>query len=107
MDNTNRNRETRRYWIDLAEKMGVPIRVFHFLCPVVLARHNNMYRAVYNPKGEQARELLPQSAFWSYTSAFEQPDVKEGFDELRSVNFVWEGTEQERRFWDMYMLETK
>jgi bifunctional polynucleotide phosphatase/kinase len=107
VDNTNRNRETRRYWIDLAERLQVPIRVFHFLCPVELAKHNNMYRAVYAPSGEAARELLPQVAFTSYAAAFERPDIKEGFDELRLVNFVWEGTDAQRRLWDMYMLETR
>lgn len=107
VDNTNRNRQTRRYWIDLAERLHVPIRVFHFLCPVELARHNNMYRAVYAPPGEAARDLLPQIAFTSYASAFEKPDINEGFDELRLVNFKWEGTDAQRRLWDMYMLETR
>ena len=107
VDNTNRDRKTRRYWVDLAERLHVPIRVFHFLCPIELARHNNMYRAVYAPPGEPARELLPQVAFGSYAAQFERPDIVEGFDEVRSVNFVWEGSGEQRRLWDMYMLETR
>lgn len=94
-------------WVDLAEKLGVPIRLFHFLCPIELAKHNNMYRAVYAPKEEPARTLLPASAFWGYKNDFQAPDVDEGFDEVRGVNFVWEGTDEQRRMWDMYMLETR
>jgi bifunctional polynucleotide phosphatase/kinase len=46
-------------------------------------------------------------AFASFAADFEQPTLDEGFDELRSVNFRWEGDEQQRKKWDMYMLEPK
>lgn len=107
VDNTNRNRPTRAVWLDLAEQLNVPIRLFHFLCPVDLAKHNNMYRAVYAPKDEPERTLLPGSAFWSYKNDFQMPSIDEGFEEIKSVNFVWEGSDEQRRLWDMYMLETK
>jgi bifunctional polynucleotide phosphatase/kinase len=103
VDNTNRNVETRRYWVDLAEQLGVPIRLFHFLCPIELARHNNAYRVMYGPKDEPERELLPGTAFDGYKGQYEAPSVNEGFDEIRSVNFRWEGTDEQRRLWDMYM----
>ncbi|GFZ48059.1 hypothetical protein JCM24511_05807 [Saitozyma sp. JCM 24511] len=107
VDNTNRNRSTRSYWINLAHKLDIPIRVFHFLCPIELAKHNNMYRACYAPTHEPRRTLLPMMAFASFAADFEQPTLDEGFDELRSVNFHWEGDEQQRKKWDMYMLEPK
>jgi bifunctional polynucleotide phosphatase/kinase len=107
VDNTNRNAATRAYWVALAETLIVPIRLFHFLCPIELARHNNMYRAVYAPKDEPERTLLPASAFWGYKNDYQAPHADEGFDEVRGVNFIWEGTEEQRRLWDMYMLQTK
>ncbi|WVF68183.1 polynucleotide kinase 3'-phosphatase [Kwoniella sp. CBS 6097] len=107
VDNTNRNRETRAHWIRLASRLDVPIRLFHFLCPIDLAKHNNVYRACYAPRNEPSRDLLPMMAFASYASAFEQPHKDEGFDEIRGVNFHFEGTDEERRRWDMYMLEPK
>jgi bifunctional polynucleotide phosphatase/kinase len=46
-------------------------------------------------------------AFASYAGDLEEPKMEEGFDEIRRVNFRWEGTEEQRRKWDMYMLEVK
>jgi bifunctional polynucleotide phosphatase/kinase len=42
-----------------------------------------------------------------FMSAFERPEEDEGFDELRIVNFVWEGTDEQRKLWERYMLEVK
>ncbi|WVR08641.1 polynucleotide kinase 3'-phosphatase [Kwoniella sp. DSM 27419] len=107
VDNTNRNKETRAYWVRLASKLDLPIRLFHFLCPLELAKHNNVYRAIYAPPGEPPRSLLPLLAFTSYAAAFEQPSKEEGFDEIRAVNFHFDGAPEMRRKWDMYMLEPK
>jgi bifunctional polynucleotide phosphatase/kinase len=107
VDNTNRNRATRAIWVALAARMDVPIRVFHFKTSIDLARHNNMYRAIYGPKDEPDRTILPLSAFTSYDTAFEMPEKDEGFDEIRTVNFVWEGTEEQKKLWSRYMLEVK
>lgn len=103
MDNTNRDKATRKLYLELAKELGVPIRVFYFSCPLELARHNNRYRAWYAPEGEDVRELLPDTAFFSYQDKFEKPSLTEGFDELRTVNFVWEGTEEQKSKWDQYL----
>jgi bifunctional polynucleotide phosphatase/kinase len=66
-----------------------------------------MYRAVYAPEDEPERTLLPATAFTSYASMFEKPELEEGFDEIRGVNFVWEGTEEQKRKWWRWMLEVK
>ncbi|KAK4683660.1 bifunctional polynucleotide phosphatase/kinase, partial [Tremellales sp. Uapishka_1] len=107
VDNTNRNRATRAHWIQLAEKMNVSVRLFHFICPIELAKHNSMYRGCYGPADEPARTPLPMSAFFTYTAAFEKPTADEGFDEIRAVNFVWRGTAEQRALWDRYLLEVK
>ncbi|WWC65205.1 polynucleotide kinase 3'-phosphatase [Kwoniella dejecticola CBS 10117] len=107
IDNTNRNKETRAHWIRLAMRLKVPIRLFHFLCPIELAKHNNVYRACYGPSDEPVRTLLPMLAFNSYAGAFEKPSIDEGFDEIRGVNFHFEGSDEQRKKWDTYMLEPK
>lgn len=104
VDNTNRDDAVRKYYVALAKECNVPIRAFNFACPIELARHNNTYRAFYAPKGEAKREILPETAFASYKAAFVPPEVKEGFEEVRTVNFVWEGTEDQRSLWDQYLL---
>ncbi len=40
-------------------------------------------------------------------NAFEKPSKDEGFDEIRGVNFIWEGDETQRKLWDRYMHEPK
>lgn len=103
VDNTNRDVAVRKLYVDLAKEVKVPIRVFHFACPVDLARHNNTYRALYAPEDEPKRELLPGTAFTTYENAFELPTAKEGFNEVRTVNFVWEGSDDQRFIWDNYL----
>ncbi|WVQ70553.1 polynucleotide kinase 3'-phosphatase [Cryptococcus sp. DSM 104548] len=103
VDNTNRDCATRAYWTSLAAKMRVPIRVFHFLCPPELAKHNNLYRAYYGPSNEPTRTALPPVAFGTFASNFEKPTKEEGFGEVRTVNFHFEGTEAQRKLWDMYI----
>jgi len=107
IDATNRNRETRSHWVSLAAQLKVPIRAFHFLCPVALAQHNNIYRACYAPPDEEVRTVLPGSAFATYEAIFEPPLKSEGFDEVKGVNFVFEGSREQREKWEMYMLEVK
>lgn len=82
-------------------------RLFHFLCPIELAKHNNMYRVCYAPPDEPVRDLLPNSAFSNYVAQLEIPKLDEGFDEVRSVHFVYEGSEEQRKKWDMWMLEVR
>ncbi|ORX41001.1 polynucleotide kinase 3 phosphatase-domain-containing protein [Kockovaella imperatae] len=104
-DNTNRNRATRSHWVNLAVKHSVPIRFFHFVCPVDLARHNNVYRACYGPSDEPVRQFLPDTAFTSYAADSEAPVVDEGFDEVRVVNFIFSGTPEQRSKWDLWLLD--
>ncbi|WVO17508.1 polynucleotide kinase 3'-phosphatase [Cryptococcus depauperatus] len=103
VDNTNRNRETRSHWVNLARKHNVPIRAFHFLCPPELAKHNNLYRAYYRPPDEPVRTLLPAVAFSTFRSSFEEPNKEEGFDEVKAVNFQFEGSDEQRKKWNMYI----
>lgn len=103
VDNTNRDEAVRKLYVNLAREVKVPIRVFYFASPIELARHNNTYRALYAPKDEPKRAILPESAFVSYAVDFTLPTLKEGFDEVRTVNFVWEGTVEQRTLWDNYL----
>ena len=42
-------------------------------------------------------------AITSYYAAFEEPTVEEGFSEIRKVNWMFEGTEEERARWGMWL----
>lgn len=107
VDNTNRNAQTRAYYVDLAKSRGVPIRCFHFTASRELATHNNLYRAYNLPpsvaSSEDPRDVLPLAAIGGFGKDFVEPEQEEGFDEIKRVNWIWEGTEEEKRYWMMWL----
>ncbi|EMD34476.1 hypothetical protein CERSUDRAFT_67454 [Gelatoporia subvermispora B] len=107
VDNTNRDRATRKLYVDIARAAGVPVRCFLFTGSVELAWHNSLYRAYNLPpalvESEPKREALPYMAFTSFRAAYEEPALDEGFAELRRVQWVFEGDEEARRRWNMWL----
>ncbi|KAJ2916023.1 hypothetical protein MD484_g4408, partial [Candolleomyces efflorescens] len=119
IDNTNRNAATRKFYIDVAKKHNLPIRYgpsvfpcqttdtpsrcFYFTGSTELAWHNNLYRAFIKPVEGTRRDLLPFTAFIGFKDGFEEPQLNEGFAEIRRVNWVFEGTEEERKRWSMWL----
>ena len=49
------------------------------------------------------REIVPYSAFSGFRADFEEPSTKEGFSEVRKINWVFEGDEEARRRWSMWL----
>jgi bifunctional polynucleotide phosphatase/kinase len=107
VDNTNRDVQTRKYYIDLAKKLSVPIRCFFFTGSKELAWHNNLYRAYNMPLSaivrEPQRDLIPWAAFTGFEAAQEEPVDSEGFDEIKRVNWVFQGDADEKRRWCMWL----
>ncbi|KAH9991967.1 polynucleotide kinase 3 phosphatase-domain-containing protein [Russula compacta] len=107
IDNTNRDVQTRKYYLDLAKRLQVPARCFVFQGSVELAWHNNLYRAYARPASvvarEPARALVPYTVLTGFANAYEAPSVKEGFDEVRDIAWMFEGNEEERRHWSMWL----
>jgi len=107
VDNTNRDSKTRKYYIDVAKAYKIPIRCILFEGSFELAWHNNLYRAYNLPPSvaakETQRELLPLMAFTSYRNAYEEPQLQEGFTEVKRVNWIFEGDEVERKRWSMWL----
>lgn len=52
---------------------------------------------------QPARDLLPKLAFVTYEKGFEEPTTEEGFDELQKVQWEFEGNEEERARWRMWL----
>ncbi|KIL68653.1 hypothetical protein M378DRAFT_158497 [Amanita muscaria Koide BX008] len=107
VDNTNRDRATRKAYIDLAREFCVTIRCFVFTGSIELAWHNNLYRAFNIPPSatgkEPPRKLLPYSAFASFLDKYDEPSEDEGYTEIKKINWVFQGTEQERKHWSMWL----
>ncbi|CAG8600395.1 12756_t:CDS:10, partial [Acaulospora morrowiae] len=102
IDSTNSNAESRKDYIDIAKKYGVPVRCFWFQASEALAKHNNMYR-VYGATG-LGRTLLPDISFQVYKSKFSEPTLDEGFQEIKLINFIFEGNEEERKKYEMWYI---
>ncbi|KAI0086680.1 PNK3P-domain-containing protein [Irpex rosettiformis] len=107
VDNTNRDKATRKLYIQLARKFNVPVRCIHFNGSIDLAWHNNLYRAFNLPDDVASktpkRELLGYMAFTSFRNAYQAPTLDEGLSEIKQVNFIFEGSEEERRRWSMWL----
>jgi len=107
IDNTNRNAATRKPYLDVCAANRITARCFNFTGPIELAWHNNLYRAFNLPYSvatkEATRALLPYAAFTSFRNDYEEPILSEGFSEVKKVNWVFEGTEEEKKNWSMWL----
>lgn len=105
VDNTNANRDVRKYWVDLATKVKVPIRVIWFTADAKLCEHNDAVRAwaenkaVTNPED---RTPLPKIAFIDFAKRFQEPSLDEGLTSIDKVDFVFRGSEEDRKIWAQY-----
>lgn len=64
---------------------------------LTLATHHAL--SILKPK----REMLPYTAFTSFKSSYEEPTLSEGFKEIKRVNWVFEGSAEERERWNMWL----
>lgn len=105
VDNTNADVQARKYWIDLAIELQVPIRCVHFTTPSRLAEHNDSVRAMnvelMNP---EKREILPGIAFKSFQQRFQEPKLNEGFEDITKVDFSWHGTPEQKAVWGKHWV---
>lgn len=104
VDNTNPDPEVRGQWVDLAKKVGVPIRCVWFKTPLGIAEHNDTVRALNKDMNPEARAALPKLAFNGFASRFKQPKTKEGFQDVVEVDFQFRGSKEELAIWGRYWL---
>eukprot|EP01133_Synstelium_polycarpum_P004341 gene4341-5068_t len=83
IDNTNPTVAARKEYIDIAKAAGVPVRCFQFLTSIELAQHMNYYR-----ERTIGVKHVPSIAYNIYKKNFKEPSLKEGFSEIKQVNFI-------------------
>ncbi|RKP34859.1 polynucleotide kinase 3 phosphatase-domain-containing protein, partial [Dimargaris cristalligena] len=93
VDNTNPDRSTRAEYIRVAQRHNVPVRCLHLSASEDVARHNNIFRAWAHLVAEPAaaRSALSSIVFNTYKSRFETPTEAEGFAEVVSMDFQFDG----------------
>jgi bifunctional polynucleotide phosphatase/kinase len=52
---------------------------------------------------QPARNLLPYLAFTGFRAKYEEPCEDEGLSEVKKINWVFQGTDEERRYWSMWL----
>ena len=53
--------------------------------------------------GQPKRELVPYAGFTAFRDNYEEPQSAETISEIKRVNWVFDGTEEERRCWSMWL----
>ncbi|MCJ1434921.1 hypothetical protein MMC27_004291 [Xylographa pallens] len=105
IDNTNADPSTRACWIELAHKLGIPVRCIFFTATTKLCEHNDTVRALnvgaLNP---ERRAILPHSAFSSYAARFVVPRLEEGFQDIVTVPFHLVADNKLREIWKLYWI---
>lgn len=99
LDNTNETYVARKIYIELAKKLQIPIRCFHFSGSEDLAKHNNLYQSfIADPPSLQP---LAEEAFKTYANAFQSPTLDEGFTEIKTIEGYFDG--EDRTNWEKWL----
>lgn len=102
VDNTHRDKESRKEYIALAKSSDIRVRSFIMTTSHHHARHNNLYRELT----DSSHTIIKEPLFNSYRSKFEEPVLDEGFASLVKVNFVPEfPSNSHQQLYQMYLLE--
>ncbi|KAH7668129.1 Protein F21D5.5, partial [Aphelenchoides avenae] len=104
VDNTNRDPETRKRYVDLARSLKVHCRCFVMQCSPEHARHNNVFRQIVSPDDEKHK--IPDNVIRMFFAGYKPPTPQEGFDETVRVNFVPSfRNDEERKIYLMRLAE--
>jgi bifunctional polynucleotide phosphatase/kinase len=86
IDNTNPSECTRRIFINIATKLGIPVRCFYFKIPKALCFHLNNLRSI-NEKNNISKHV-PSVVIYTWYKKIEEPTLIEGFKEIIEIPFV-------------------
>jgi len=99
IDNTNPSSDTRADYIALAAEFSVPVRCFRFEITEDLAKHLNYYRERLT-NGEIHH--VPRIGYAVYKKKLEEPQLREGFTEIRKIHFVPHfNSEEEKKLFEI------
>ncbi|XP_017764774.1 PREDICTED: uncharacterized protein F21D5.5 [Eufriesea mexicana] len=102
IDNTNPDCVSRQRFIEVAKKYNVPVRCFVMLTNIDHAKHNNKFRELTDPNHVKVSDVIINS----YVKNYQEPSLEEGFTEIVHINFVPKfEKEEDRQFYEMYLLE--
>lgn len=104
VDNTNKDKESRLRFIEVAKSFKVPCRCFHMKVEKSRAMHNNKFRELTKEEHVNVTDII----IHSFYKGFQEPSVEEGFDEIVELKCVPEFGDNEyknKELYEMYLLE--
>jgi bifunctional polynucleotide phosphatase/kinase len=102
VDNTNPSVDIRSQYIAIAKRAGVPVRCFRFNVDEMLAQHLNYFRERITA-GASAH--VPRIGYATFKKQFVEPELSEGFTEIKRINFVaniFASEEDKRSFFQLH-----
>lgn len=84
IDNTNPDIASRKKFIEVAQKLKVPIRCFLMNTSYHQSKHNNIFRELTN----NAHQKISDMVFNIFKKNYVEPTKKEGFTEIVRVNVL-------------------
>eukprot|EP00727_Mastigamoeba_balamuthi_P012218 m51a1_g7619 putative dna 3 phosphatase (427) ;mRNA; f:291908-293800 len=85
IENTNPAKDVSAQYIKAAKEASVPVRCFRFNVDEQLAQHFNYFRERIT---NGVSKHLPGIRYASYKKALLEPELSEGFSEIKRINFV-------------------
>lgn len=95
IDNTNMTGDYRKKYIDIAKKYGANVRCFHHTCSLEQAMHNGLYR---NFMTDGKVETIPKIVYYSMRKKYEEPELKEGINEIVKIPFTFNDVANESKY---------
>jgi len=86
IDNTNPTPDVRKRYTSIANELKVPIRCFFFNVSKERCQHNNKQRKI-NEHHSHLSGKVPDIPIHSFFKNHEKPTVKEGFTEVKVIEF--------------------
>ncbi|KAK8810718.1 hypothetical protein WA158_007293 [Blastocystis sp. Blastoise] len=86
IDNTNRDKNTRSQWIELAKEFKIPIRCLLMTLEKPICMHLSVFRTG-NIWREENRKV-PDMIIHAFYKNMEKPTVQEGFKSVLSIPFI-------------------
>lgn len=87
IDNTNSTKIIRKEFIDICKENKYKITVLYFTTPIELCKHNSYFRNIVSNNNIKP---IPEVVYRIYNKKFEEPNIKEGIDNIIKIDFTFE-----------------
>ena len=91
VDNTNPDKNSRKEYIDMANKAKMKVVVYLMDIPENLSKHLNHMRVM---KTQGKMEKIPEVAYRVYNKKYEEPSLEEGINKIINVPFSFTGNKE-------------